>query len=100
MSATERARKLAEGHDKRRIAAEKEGMRRVLADSDGRALLFWILDTATKAEGDGSSQLRSLGWDILNVALMASREGVQAMREEWEKPRGTRAEAEDEEGEE
>lgn len=100
MSATDRARKASEALEKRRSIAMEEGMRRTLQDPDGRALIMWLVDTSLRAEGEGSAQLRAFGRDIMLSAQLASWEGVQIMREEWEKPRGTRAEAEDEEGEE
>lgn len=101
MSAKDRALKRARADDARRIAAEAEGMRQALESSDGRALIAFITSTALEAEGKGSKQLRQFGRDILKAAQFANWDGVQIMREEWEKPKaGARAEAEEEEGDE
>jgi len=100
MSAKDRALRQARADDARRIAAEKEGMRQALSTPDGRALIAFITRNALDAEGPGSKQLRQFGRDILQAAQFANWDGVQIMREEWEKPKqGTRAEAE-EDGEE
>ena len=100
MSAKDRALKRARADDARARAAEKEGMRQALDSPDGRALVSWITTAAMEAEGPGSKQLRQFGRDILQAAQVANWDGVQIMREEWERPKvGTRAEAE-EEGEE
>ena len=95
MSSKERAMRQAAAIDRQRIAAEKEGMRQALESPDGRALISFITRAALEAEGPGSSQLRQFGRDILKAAQIANWDGVQIMREEYEKP-GMRAEAEEE----
>lgn len=101
MSAKDRALRAARAEDSRRIAAEKEGMRQALDSPDGRALISFITRQALEAEGKGAKQLRQFGRDILQAAQFSNWDGVQIMREEWEKPKaGTRAEAEEEGDEE
>jgi hypothetical protein len=97
MSAKDRAEKAMKATDARRQAAESEGMRQALDSPDGRALISWMTREALAAEGPGSRMLRAFGRDIMLAATLANWDGVQIMREEWEKPRlGTRAEAEEE----
>lgn len=99
MSAKERKEREATADEQRRQRAERNGMAQLLNDSNGRALVSWLTRTAMEAEGPGSKQLRAFGRDILRAAQLANWQGVQLMRDEWERPRlGARAEAEAAEG--
>lgn len=101
MSAKDRAERAHNADNRRRRAAEAEGIRQALGTPDGRALISWLIRTGLEAEGKGSKQLRQFGRDILRTAALADFEALQIMREEWEKPKlWTRAEAEEPEGEE
>lgn len=92
MSARDRQQK-----DARKKRAELEGMRQVLNSPDGRALMSWIILETIGAEGKGSKQLRAFGRDMLKAAQVANWEGLQEMRQEWERPSAAPEPEEDEE---
>lgn len=86
MSAKDRLERDYRQKEERGARLMREGMRQCLESPDGRALLSWIIHTALESEGKGSTQLRMFGRDILGAARHANWEGVQIMRNEWEKP--------------
>ena len=99
MSAKDRLAREYAQKEERRTRLMAEGMRLVLNSPDGRALMSWIIHTALEAEGQGSRQLRLFGRDMLGAARRANWEGVQIMRDEWEKP-GAMPEQEEEDQDE
>ena len=99
MSAREKAEKAAASRQQRTNERAVNGMRNLLADPDGRALLWSIYSGNADAEGPGSRGRRTLARDIIRAAKVANWEGVQAMREEFEKP-GLRVSEDEQDGEE
>lgn len=102
MSASQRAERASQAREKRFVAAAMEGLRQALSTPDGRAFIWWLYSENADAEGDKTSRgRRVVSKEVLRAARIADFEGLQIMREEWEKPRlGARAEAEGPENEE
>lgn len=87
MSAKDRARQRAEQRERKLISSAMEGLRQCLDSPDGRAFLWWFYADNADVEGEGSKGRRLVARDLLNSARIANFEGLQLMREEWEKPR-------------
>lgn len=87
MSAKDRARQRAEQRERKLVASAIEGIRQCLDSPDGRAFLWWFYADNADAEGQGSKGRRMVAREILKAARVANFEGLQIMREEWEKPR-------------
>jgi len=98
MSAKDRAQKAAAARAARFDAAAMEGLRQTLNNADGRAFLWEFYARNAEAEFEpGARGRRGVALDLMRAMRIADFEGVQIMREEWEKPKqGTQAEADDE----
>lgn len=86
-----------EERDKRLARMMAEGSREILDSPNGRALMWSILELCLEAEGDEGLGRRAVARDLLRTFRLASWEGLQIMREEWERrspPRVTAAQPE------
>ena len=105
MSAADRAARAHENEERRLVAAVEEGMRQTLQSADGRAFLWWFYArTAGVEDADADPGRRFVGIELAKAAKQADWEGWQLMREENEKPKRRKAQAqetqEDDDGEE
>ena len=99
MSASERARKLAERREKRLFEDAMSGLAHLLESPQGRAFIWWFYSDNAEAEGEDGKGRRVVARNLMQAARIANWDGLQIMREEHEKPRGIVAPQGEPEGE-
>jgi hypothetical protein len=86
MSAKDRAERTAKEHQDRFDRMTLEGAREVMGSPNGRAFVWSILALGLEAEGEEGAGRRALARDIQRSLRLADFDGLQIMREEWERP--------------
>jgi len=98
VSAKDRAERAAKQRQERFDRMALEGARENMVSPNGRAFMWSILSLCLDAEGDEGAGRRAMARDIQRALRLADFDGLQTMRDEWERPTfGAHAEAESEE---
>lgn len=86
MSAKDRAQKRLEQADRKFVRSAMMGLTDALDSPNGRAYFWYFYAENANAEGDDGAGRRAVAREMLEAATIANWDGVQAMREENEKP--------------
>lgn len=96
MSAKDRAERAMREREKRQKRMAEAGLREMMENPNIRATIaVWMLP-ALEAEGHDGAGRRALARDLMRALKIAAWDGLQIMREEWERPmQAARAEGEE-----
>ena len=86
MSGKDRLEQASRARDEQQSRMSIEGAKELMASPNGRALMaLWLLPNLD-AEGEDGQGRRAMARDLYTALKLAAFEGVQLMRDEWERP--------------
>ena len=86
MSAKDRLEQASKARDEQQNRMGIDGAKELMASPNGRALMaIWLLPNL-EAEGEQGAGRRAMARDLYTALKVAAFDGVQIMREEWERP--------------
>lgn len=101
MSAKDRAERAMRERDSRQSRMADAGLREMMGNPNIRATIAMWLLPALEAEGNDGAGRRALARDLMRGLKVSAWDGLQIMREEWERPlvRGGEQAGEEDDGE-